>query len=282
MSVQNCTQWTFADNVSCNDLLQVWNISLAYFVTLNPSVGNNCSGLQQNTYYCVNTTDIVAVTSIPPVSATSTVITAPGPTMSGIPSNCNEYYLVQTGDSCSSVEASYGITDAEFHNWNPAVSSDCGTNFWVGEAYCVGVAASGVMTTTSATTTASSTSATSVTPPGPTMTGIPSNCNNYYLVQTGDSCSSVETEFGITDAEFHAWNPAVSSDCATNFWVGEAYCVGVTTTSTATTTTTATSSRTTSTATTVTPPAPTQTGIAANCDKYYVAAGKNIRRVTNV
>ncbi|KAJ9209978.1 hypothetical protein DTO166G4_8450 [Paecilomyces variotii] len=53
------------------------------------------------------------------------------------------------------------------------------------------------------------------------------NCNKYYVVQTGDTCPSVESKFGITSTEFFAWNPSVSTDCTTNFWVGEAYCVGI-------------------------------------------------------
>jgi hypothetical protein len=32
---------------------------------------------------------------------------------------------------------------------------------------------------------------------------------------------------GITLDQFYSWNPAVSKDCVTNFWLGQAYCVGV-------------------------------------------------------
>ena len=56
--------------------------------------------------------------------------------------------------------------------------------------------------------------------PGPTLSGIPSNCNNYYMLKSGDSCSSVEDQFFITDTQFHAWNPAISADCSENFWLG--------------------------------------------------------------
>ncbi|KAJ9307102.1 hypothetical protein DTO217A2_3340 [Paecilomyces variotii] len=76
-------------------------------------------------------------------------------------------------------------------------------------------------TTATASSTPSTTSTASV--PGPTTSGIPSNCNKYYVVQTGDTCPSVESKFGITSTEFFAWNPSVSTDCTTHFWVGEAY-----------------------------------------------------------
>ena len=152
------------------------------------------------------------------------------------------------------------------------MSSDCLSNFWTGEAYCVGVSGSTSATTSTTPINSVSSTTTSVTPPGPTQSGIPADCDAYYVAESGDSCSAVESKYGITDAQFHAWNPAVSSDCLSNFWVGEAYCVGVsgsegvTTTTTGTTTTTATG--------TVTPPGPTQTGIPSNCDNYYVAQCK--------
>jgi hypothetical protein len=43
----------------------------------------------------------------------------------------------------------------------------------------------------------------------------------------GDDCGTVATKFGITIAQFLAWNPAISSDCTSGFWLEEAYCVGV-------------------------------------------------------
>ena len=95
----------------------------------------------------------------------------------------------------------------------------------------------------------------------------------------GDTCETVASEFSITVAQFLTWNPAVSSDCASGFWLEEAYCVGVSSTTTTaavptTTTTKVTTTAKATTATTVSPPAPTQTGIASNCDQYYVPVGK--------
>lgn len=90
----------------------------------------------------------------------------------------------------------------------------------------------------------------------------------------GDDCQTIIAKFSISLAEFLAWNPAVSSDCTSGLWVEEDYCVGVTTsstTATATTTTSSTTATSTSTSAAVTPPAPTQSGIPANCNEYYVA-----------
>lgn len=127
-----------------------------------------------------------------------------GPTMAGIAWNCSGWHTVTGSDTCYSLEQQYNITSAQFLAWNPAVSADCGTNFWGGEAYCVRVGA-----------------------PGPTMAGIASNCDAWHTVVSGDDCSTVEKQYNITSAQFLAWNPAVSVDCQTNFWAGESYCVGV-------------------------------------------------------
>lgn len=219
--------------------------------------------------------------------------TPAGPTMTGSPSNCNAWYTIVKGDDCPSVEKKFGITADQFFKWNPAVSKDCTTNFWVGESYCVGVPES------------------DPTPGGPTMTGSPSNCNAWYTIKKGDDCPSVEKKFGITADQFFKWNPAVSKDCTTNFWVGEAYCVGVGaakpttskgTTSKPTKTTSSTSMKTTSevstpysirnpitsenitqtTKPTAWPPTKTQQGQPSYCNNWhYVTAGDTCQNIVN-
>ena len=65
-------------------------------------------------------------------------------------------------------------------------------------------------------------------PQAPTFSGTPSNCNLWHTIVSGvDTCATVENQFGITSSQFLGWNPAVSSDCLSNFWAGYAYCVGV-------------------------------------------------------
>lgn len=199
----------------------------------------------------------------------------------------NKWYKIVDGDSCPSVEAAFGITHAQFLQWNPAVSQDCSQNFWLNYDYCVGISASS-------------------TPGAPTMTGIPCACNMYYTVVDGDSCPSVEAKFGISHAQFLQWNPSISQDCSQNFWLNEAYCVGVNTAVTACPTSTSvsvtsstapvtsSSSETTSSTTTIPPnterystitgdisaslgprpsatewpPSPTGAGTIVNCRKY--------------
>jgi LysM repeat protein len=67
--------------------------------------------------------------------------------------------------------------------------------------------------TSTSPTTATPTSiiTTTTSAPYPTQTGIVSDCNNYYLVSSGDTCESIESKFGIFPSEFEAWNPAINS-----------------------------------------------------------------------
>ncbi|KAK4209498.1 LysM domain-containing protein [Rhypophila decipiens] len=96
----------------------------------------------------------------------------------------------------------------QFLTWNPAVSSNRVTNFWVGFAYCV--------------------STTRGVPPAPTLSGTIATCKRWHVVASGNTCDTLEAQYGITHSQFLTWNPAVSSNCATNFWAGYAYCVGLT------------------------------------------------------
>lgn len=185
--------------------------------------------------------------------------TPPGPTFTGSPANCNKWYLVKSGDNCDTVAGKFGISRAQFLAWNPAVSSDCATNFWLGEAYCVGVGESVPSSTTKPSSSQSETVTRVTTPPGPTFTGSPDNCNSWYLIESGNNCGSVEAKFGITHDQCIAWNPAVSKDCTSNFWLGQAYCVGLGPPVTKPTTTTTSSSDSSSSAPSTTTQAPTTT-----------------------
>lgn len=123
----------------------------------------------------------------------------------------------------------YGVSRAQFLAWNPAVSSDCGSNFWLGNWYCVGISGE---TTCHATATSTTSPPATVTgdpaPSGPTHSGIPCQCNNYHTIVSGETCESLTTQYGITLAQFLSMNPAVNQDCSVNFWLGSSYCVGVT------------------------------------------------------
>ncbi|EXL90977.1 hypothetical protein NOF04DRAFT_18293 [Fusarium oxysporum II5] len=80
-----------------------------------------------------------------------------GPVHPGQPSNCIAWHTVKQGDDCETVPRRYYITKKEFLAWNPTVSKDCLTNFWLKYAYCVRVdGASAIYTTAKSTTTSNS------------------------------------------------------------------------------------------------------------------------------
>lgn len=116
--------------------------------------------------------------------------------------NCSGWHTVVANEGCWDIEQKYNITLTQFLSWNPSVSSDCATNFWPDEAYCVRVGA-----------------------PDPTLPNIAANCDKWHTVVTNEGCWDIEQAYNITLAQFLSWNPDVSSDCGTNFWPNYSYCV---------------------------------------------------------
>ncbi|KAL9594309.1 MAG: hypothetical protein Q9219_007103 [cf. Caloplaca sp. 3 TL-2023] len=134
-------------------------------------------------------------------------------TSDGASSNCTQYTDVEDGDSCQNILDLYDLTIAQFFALNSAVKSDC-SGLWTGYQYCI--EAPGATPPTSTTTIVGN------PPPSPTspvQNGQPSNCDRWYTVISGNSCSSVEQMFFITHAQFRKWNPAVSEDCTDGFWL---------------------------------------------------------------
>ncbi|KAL4977418.1 hypothetical protein BDW66DRAFT_158791 [Aspergillus desertorum] len=199
----NCTEYYFVrKGDSCSTILSEYDISIAEFYSWNPTVGSDCSTMEYGYYVCVGvsaSTSISTVTSTAPTSTSS----GPSPTQSGITSSCVTYYGAEEGDSCwliTTGKFAY-LNETEFIEWNPAVGSGC-ADLWVGYYYCV---------------------ATTAVQPMPDIIG---TCTQYYLVQTGDSCYSIEQEHSITSTEFYTWNPDVGTDCSA-LWSGYYVCVGV-------------------------------------------------------
>lgn len=165
--------------------------------------------------------DALLVVASAMASSASTM--PPAPTVSGTVANCDKWAVVESGDTCATLESKYGITKEQFLSWNPEVSSNCETNFWGGYAYCVGASAS---QPTSTSTKPQRSPSQVATAPGPTLSGTVPNCDSWFLVKSGDTCATIEKECGITQQQFLAWNPEVNSDCSQDFWADYAYCVG--------------------------------------------------------
>ncbi|OJJ86302.1 putative LysM domain protein [Aspergillus glaucus CBS 516.65] len=190
--------------------------------------------------------------------------TATGTTGDSVIEGC-EYWIndLDTGDSCKSIEAYFGITEKQFLSWNPSVPYSC--TLVRGWSYCVAGPENPV---TSSSTTATPTPAGTLTYSGtaaPTQSGVSSSCEKYYLVQKSDTCYTIQDSFtSFTLQQFYSWNPSISTGCE-GLLPGYYVCVGdgSTPTSPPVSSPTATGSA------TVTGHQPQQTGIPSNCNKWY-------------
>ncbi|KAI4213784.1 MAG: hypothetical protein LQ349_009258 [Xanthoria aureola] len=269
-TIKDCTY--FYDSQpgdTCASIASDWGVTLQQFVTYNPSVKADCSGLVVHSSYCVEqncgdgpsnsvTTSRTATSEHSSTTTTSLAPTGPTPVQSGISSQCKQYYKVQDGDTCAGIVNKYHtFTLADFYSWNPAVGSNCETLF-VGYFVCIGIP--GTPTAPPTTTSAGATLG-----PSPTQSGLVTTCKSFYKVQDGDYCEKIVNSFGTFSlADFYTWNPAIGTNCGSLF-VNYYVCVGVPGTPT-TRRSTATAS---TTSTTPTGPTPTQPGIISSCTKYY-------------
>ncbi|KAF4340316.1 hypothetical protein FBEOM_5765 [Fusarium beomiforme] len=173
---------------------------------------------------------------------------APEPQQPGIVDNCNKYYLVQKGDTCSGVAQKSNIPLSKFLEWNTKTGTDC-NNLWANAYACVSVT--------------ETKGSTSTKPPAkkysPTQKGIAQNCNKYVKVQKTTTCKSIEKEYKLSFADFYKWNPAVGKRCQLS--AGYYVCVGVTPTTTSPTKGSGDKT-----------PSPVQKGIAKSCNKYQLVS----------
>lgn len=115
----------------CSAIVTTKGISVAQFVSWNPQVKSDCSGMWANAYVCVS---IVGHT--PTLTNPGNGISTPSPIQSGMVTNCKTFYLVKTGETCATITKAKGITLANFSKWNSAVKSDC-TGLWANTYACI-------------------------------------------------------------------------------------------------------------------------------------------------
>ncbi|KAL4756310.1 LysM peptidoglycan-binding domain-containing protein [Aspergillus foveolatus] len=207
-------------NVNCSNLVDpvpYWGSTLCF-----STPGGTYTGQPLNTTIGDSGNSVVN----PPVG--STVAT-------GTTTDCGAWFVndASLNLTCAQICLSNVIAINLFTEANPSLNkTTCDSDLVAGAAYCVdplpgwdyGNSTSSNATTTTTTTTSVPAAS---TPEAPTQTGIASDCNKYYTAQDGDTCDTVAAKYGITTAQFLAWNPAISSDCKAGFWLEEAYCVGV-------------------------------------------------------
>jgi LysM repeat protein len=171
-SFTNCTSYHIvASGDTCNSIETAAKISASDFLQWNPEVNiPSCTNIQLGAAYCVG----------------------------GGGNQCSKTYTVVSGDFCSKIETSAGITEAQLKAFNRWLDSSC--SLQVGQILCVGPPAGGSSTTPSAslsstTSTTRTTIATSISPlPTNLASGSWRNCTTYcallpqIFVAPSDSC----------------------------------------------------------------------------------------------
>ncbi|CAG8250537.1 unnamed protein product [Penicillium salamii] len=241
--IEGCEYWVndIGTGDSCETIEAYFGITKKQFLSWNPSVPRSCA-LVRGWSYCVAGPDNLATsTSTTATSMPAGTLTYSGtaaPTQSGVFSSCKNYYLVQDGDTCNTIQDNLmTFTLGQFYSWNPSISKGC-KGLHVGYYVCVDGESSASSSSVSATPTASH---------QPHQTGIPSNCKilslaiilaptkalaypcsgtNWHFVVKGDSCAAIASKFDITKEEFYQMNPATGSTCS-NLWLSNYVCVGV-------------------------------------------------------
>jgi hypothetical protein len=228
--VTNCAKFHWiATGVTCGQVISFQKITLADFVEWNPTVGNDCTGMQANVNVCVGiiggTTTTPTTISTKPSSTTTpgNGVATPQPTQPGMVTNCAKFHWIATGVTCGQVISFQKITLADFVKWNPTVGNDC-TGMQANVNVCVGII--GATTTPTTTPTPTTSAGNGIQTPQPTQPGMVTNCKKFHYAETGVVCSQITSYNNISLADFVKWNSGVGSDCK-NMWAKTYTCVGV-------------------------------------------------------
>jgi LysM repeat protein len=223
----------------CTSIQSQYGITFAQLLAWNPAIGGNCQSIWLNTYVCVGVIGGTTTTSSPPTTTTGNGISTPSPIQDGMVKNCNKFHLVSSGEGCASIGAQYGVSTAQLFAWNPAIGNNC-QSLWLNTYLCVGVIGSGTTTTS---TTSTTKTGNGIATPTPIRDGMTTDCTGFHFVVSGETCQTISTRYGISFAQFLAWNPYVGSNCA-GLWLDTWVCVqamsGLPTTTTLKTSTTKT------------------------------------------
>ncbi|QDS69061.1 hypothetical protein FKW77_009892 [Venturia effusa] len=141
-TIQGCDVQAIATEVeNCASLARLYRLTLAQFITYNPSVGLDCAHFTPGTAYCVHvqTEPKTLVKPLPQVTKK-----APGKNYGGI-SSCDFWQKVFPGDlkdkkkTCDGLAKLWGIDDATLHKYNTGLAPGC-ANIEAGSYLCMRVA----------------------------------------------------------------------------------------------------------------------------------------------
>lgn len=241
---------------TCDSIAQAYGVSAATMFYINPTIVN-CSAIRNGTDLC-------------------------------LPQTCTSIYTVQANDTCSTIAAAHGLFTMDVINFNSQLNVNCSNlvdpvPYW-GSTLCVSTPG-GTYTGQALNTTTSDSGSSIVSPPAgsPVAPGTTTDCGAWFVNEASLNltCAQICLSNLIAINLFTEANPSLNkTTCDSDLVAGDAYCVdplpgwnfGNSTSSN--TTTTITTTTTSSVPAASTPEAPTQTGIASNCDMYYTAQGR--------
>lgn len=105
--------------------------------------------------------------------------------------DCTRTYTVQAGDFCDSISAAHNVSTYQLAALNSGTINDACSNLAIGQQLCLGTANE--------------------------------DCTTTYVVQPGDFCDGLLSNFGINGTILYANNPQINSDCS-NLYTGEVLC----------------------------------------------------------
>ncbi|SPJ75358.1 uncharacterized protein FTOL_05089 [Fusarium torulosum] len=272
----DCTWWEtiIEDYQDCAYLEKSWHLKHSQFVEYNPTVKDDCSGMQSGHSYCVEVNNgIPRKDEASPSTTTQAAEPEPtkeskySPTQDGLIDTCTSFYQAKKGDTCPKIIAAYktfGFDD--FFKWNPAINKDC-SGIWANYYYCIGVEGhtpSPIITAKPTTTKP----ANGILTPSPIQDGMVKNCEKFHPVMSTTTCVSIEKYYNLPFETFLSWNPAVGKDCTallTNYYV----CVATIGWKPPTKTTAKPTATATKASNGISTPLPIQTGMVSNCNKFH-------------
>jgi LysM repeat protein len=257
--VNNCDEFYFVvSGDTCASIASAHGITEERFAEWNTGVGGTaCTGLWQKVYVCVS---IVGHTPTPTDPGNG--IETPMPTQPGMVDNCDEFYMVVSGDTCTAIASKHGITEEQFRTWNTGVGSDC-SGIWLNTYTCVSIIGH---------TPTPTDPGNGIETPMPTQPGMVDNCDEFYMVVSGDTCDSITSRKGISKDQLTTWNTGIGSDCK-GLWLNTYACISIVG-HTPTPTDPGNGIQT---------PLPIQSGMVDNCNKFhFVATNQNCDNIAAI
>ncbi|KFY80363.1 hypothetical protein V499_00778 [Pseudogymnoascus sp. VKM F-103] len=216
-----CDVYLVKTNDTCTSIISSFSsgITNADLASWNSNINSQCSNLAAlvGTYICISPPGSPMPLYLPPAA---TAVAVPTNAVGTTNVDCGYWYTIIANDTCGSIEAAFGITNATFYFLNPQIAPDCG-NLWLGNSYCV-EAVGNVATYSGYSTVAASLANYTSLPstinrnatatanrttthffyswPTPTTTTLAAvNASVYSALATYTLCLDVEEEYNITE-----------------------------------------------------------------------------------